>query len=398
LACNWPQSAPITIQCVAGTNICDLALWQYTPTVSGSGYTFGLSNAPAGMAVNSSSGTISWTPTWEQAYYTYSNIIYMVYQSGVMLGATNFNVTVINNNPSPIATATPVVTNGFVTGVIITYGGFGYTNTPGVRFIGGGGSGAAGVCVVSNGMVLGVNISYPGGGYTNAPVVVIAPPFIPQPAMGIEALSLLSFINLAVNSSYQLQSDFGGTLSNIGPPFQATTTTFTQYVSGTVGPNDYRLAQEPVPAQATATPELLNGFVIGAIVTSGGSGYTPPPAPPPAVTISGNGSNATAIAQVSGGGVVTSVTVSNSGGGYRYAFITIAPPPATALSPSVTQAMELDFGSLSPYDNYQLEFASVVNGGLSNLGTPFTPTATTNTQYINVTGAAGFFRVQWIGH
>jgi hypothetical protein len=396
----YPFSTPVgptnILSSIPSTNIAILALWEYTPIIDGTGYTFGLSNAPSGMTVDPSSGTISWTPTWEQAAYTYSNITYIVYQSGALAASTNFNVTVTDVNVSPIATATAVVTSGYVVGATVAYGGFGYPNTPDVRFIGGGGSGATGVCVVSNGMVFGVHISNPGSGYTNAPVVVIAPPFIGPPAMGIVALSLLSFTNLAVGTYYELQSGLGGTLSNV-LAFRATNTTFTQYVSGTVGPNDYRLAQEPVPAQATATPEVVGGFVVGATVTSGGSGYTPPPAAPPTVTISGNGKGATAIAQVSGGGVVTNV-VTTPGSGYTDATITIAPPPATALSPSVTQAMELDFGSLSPYDNYQLGFAPVVNGGLSDLVTLFTPTSVTNTQYINVTGAAGFFRVQWMGH
>ena len=332
--------------------------------------------------------------------YTISNIqppnagSYSVVASNAV-GVVTSAVAVLKVQEFPhAATATAIVVNGYVVGFTITDGGYGYTSTPTVRIIGGGGSGAEAVAVVSNGVVIAVNVLDTGSGYTNTPVVVIAPPFIAPPTMGIAAMSLLSFTNLAVGTNYQLQSDFGGSLSNIGPPFQATTTTFTQYVSGTVSPNDYRLAQEPVPAQATATPEVVNGFVVGATVTSGGSGYTATPA----VSIRGeSGSNATAIAWVSVG-VVTNISIINPGSGYTDALITIAPPPATALSPNVTQVMELDLGGLSPYDSYQLEFAPVVNGGLSNLGTPFTPTGTTNTQFVNVTGAAGFFRVQWIGH
>ncbi|MDR3564417.1 MAG: choice-of-anchor J domain-containing protein [Negativicutes bacterium] len=396
---NMPVGPTNIVSSIPSTNIDILALWEYTPIIDGTGYTFGLSNAPSGMTVDPSSGTISWTPTWEQAANdTYTNITYMVYQSGALAASTNFNVTVTDVGVSSIATATSVVTNGYLVEATLTYGGFGYTNTPGVRFIGGGGSGAEGVCVVSNGMVIGVDISNPGSGYSSAPIVVIAPPFIPKPAMGIVALSFLSFTNLVVGTSYQFQFDLGGTLINIGPSFSATNTTFTQYVSGTVGPNDYQLATEPVPAQATASPEVVGGFVVGATVTSGGSGYAAPPAAPPAVTISGDGINATAIVQVSEGGVVTNISITNPGSGYTDASMTIAPPPETILSPNVTQVMELDLESLSPYDNYQLEFVPVLNGDLSNLGTPFTPTETTNTQYINVTGSAGFFRVQWLGH
>src|SRR5277367_2418213 len=71
------------------------------------------------------------------------------------------------------ATATPTLVNDFVVGANITDGGYGYTNTPLVRFIGGGGSGAQAVAVVSNGLVVAVNVLDAGYGYTNAPLVVI---------------------------------------------------------------------------------------------------------------------------------------------------------------------------------------------------------------------------------
>ena len=84
---------------VMNTNINELVLWQYTPAVSGSGYTFGLSNAPSGMAV-SSSGTISWTPVPAQANQTYP-ITYVLNQSGAVVAWTNFNVTVDVSNTAP---------------------------------------------------------------------------------------------------------------------------------------------------------------------------------------------------------------------------------------------------------------------------------------------------------
>jgi len=296
--------------------------------------------------------------------------------------------------PPRTATATATVVNDFVVGATITDSGWGYTNTPTVRIIGGGGSGAQAVAVVSNGVVIAVNVLNAGYGYTNTPVIVIAPPFIAQPTMGIGAMSLLSFTNLAVGTNYQLQFFSGDTWSNMGAAFTAASPTFTQYVAGTAGPNGYRLATTPVPLQAYATAQVVNGFVVGATVTSGGSGYSASPV----VTIlsDGGGSNATAIATVSGG-AVTGITITSAGIGYTNApTIIIAPPPANALWPNVTQVMELDFGSLSPYDNYQLEFTPVAGGVWSNLGIPFTPTSTTSTQFANVSGNAGFFRVRYV--
>jgi hypothetical protein len=100
-ACGW-LPPPIPVSPIPNTNINELVLWQYTPTVSGSGHTFGLSNAPSGMTVNTNSGTISWTPSQQQATYTFSNITFIVYQSAVPVASASFNVTVNDTNVPPI--------------------------------------------------------------------------------------------------------------------------------------------------------------------------------------------------------------------------------------------------------------------------------------------------------
>jgi hypothetical protein len=75
---------------------------------------------------------------------------------------------------------------------------------------------------------------------------------------------------------------------------------------------------------ATATVTVYFGFVVEALVTNGGSGYTSPPA----VTITGNGTGAAATATVSNG-AVSGITITNAGSGYATgATISIAPPPA----------------------------------------------------------------------
>ena len=91
----------------SNTNILETVPWQYTPTVGVSGYTFGLSNAPAGMSVNTNTGTISWTPTETQGPSTNANITYAVYQSGATAAWTNFTVTVLESNLPPLFTNTP---------------------------------------------------------------------------------------------------------------------------------------------------------------------------------------------------------------------------------------------------------------------------------------------------
>ena len=169
--------------------------------------------------------------------------------------------------------------------------------------------------------------------------------------------------------------------------------TFTQLVSAGASPNGYRLAVTPVPTQAYATPQVVNGFVVGGSVTSGGSGYLISPT----VTIvpNGSGSNATAVATVSSG-VVTGITITDAGIGYtNMPTIVIDPPPANALWPMVIGAMQLNSSGLSPYDNYQLEFTPFLGTPWASLGSPFTPTSTIDAHYVSVGGATGFFRVKY---
>ncbi len=101
---------------------------------------------------------------------------------------------------------------------------------------------------------------------------------------------------------------------------------YTPVVAGTVSVADGTYSWNETTgnpgAPATATSNVISGFVIGATVTSGGSGYTAAPT----VTITGNGSGAAATATISGGSV-TAINITNAGSGYTTgATITIAPP------------------------------------------------------------------------
>ena len=75
--------------------------------------------------------------------------------------------------------------------------------------------------------------------------------------------------------------------------------------------------------QATATAQLVNGFVIGVTVTNGGEGYSEAPV----VIIDGNGTAATATAVVENG-VLTAINADTAGSGYTNATVNIAAPPA----------------------------------------------------------------------
>lgn len=88
---------------------------------------------------------------------------------------------------------------------------------------------------------------------------------------------------------------------------------------------EYEKVPQPAsPRTASATAQVVNGFVVGATVVDGGGGYTNGPA----VTISGGGGNgATAVATVTEGRV-TGITIKTPGSGYTaMPSIVIAPPP-----------------------------------------------------------------------
>ena len=137
------------------------------------------------------------------------------------------------------------------------------------------------------------------------------------------------------------------------------------------------------------------GFVVHATVTSGGSGYVTSPA----VTIfGGGGSNATAVANLSGDGVVTNIAITDAGIGYTNApTVEIAQPPAAAVSPTVLPVMRLDSTNLAPYDNYQIQLKPAIGGTWANWNRGlFSPTDVTNSQYLFITNAVGFFRLQYV--
>lgn len=92
------------------------------------------------------------------------------------------------------ATGNSLIVNGFVVGVEVTDGGFGYLRPPDVVLTGGGGSGAVAEAIVNNGIVTEIRIINPGRGYTSAPAVEIdAPPRPPSIAFA-EAIVVNGFL------------------------------------------------------------------------------------------------------------------------------------------------------------------------------------------------------------
>jgi hypothetical protein len=286
------------------------------------------------------------------------------------------------------AAATAIVSNGFVVSVTILNTGFDYTNTPLVYFMGGGGSGAQAIATVSNGIVTGITVINAGSGYTNAPIVAILPP---SPLMlGFGTGTYLVFTNLTIGANYQLQISQLGTWENIGSPLTADAANYSQYIDGLDNGASYRLTAYPLPSGATATAILAYGFFVSATIVNGGSGYVT--APEVQIT-GGGGSGAQATATVVNG-VVTAINVTDPGSGYTSPpTIQIAPPPGvSAFLPTLTQTFRVDCSGLTPALTYQLQ-ASPDLVGWTNLGTAFTATANTNSQYFDLGTGSQFFRL-----
>ncbi|HEX3718020.1 MAG TPA: LamG domain-containing protein [Verrucomicrobiae bacterium] len=291
------------------------------------------------------------------------------------------------------ATAIAVVTNGFLTGASVVYAGNFYTNPPAVRIIGGGGSGAEAVAVVADGVVTAIDILDAGSDYTNQPLIVIDPPFTPNPILAVARTSLLTFSNLTVGDEYQLQEMTEGYYwTNQPVSFTATTSVYARAIPSPMDNGPYRLALEPVQAQAFAVPDVVYGFVVNAAVTNGGSGYTTNPA---VNIVGGGGSGATATSQIFDG-AVTNIIITDAGFGYTNTpVIEIAPPPAVAISPTVQSVVRLDSSNLAPYDNYQIQYKPALGAPWADWsGGLFIPSDATNSQYLSVTNAVAFFRIQ----
>jgi hypothetical protein len=68
---------------------------------------------------------------------------------------------------------TVVVSNSQVTSIPVTAGGAGYTSSPPVNIVGGGGAGAQARAVIVNGAVQQIIVTHPGYGYTGVPTVIV---------------------------------------------------------------------------------------------------------------------------------------------------------------------------------------------------------------------------------
>ena len=306
-------------------------------------------------------------------------------------GYTNAPQVLIAPPPYPPeqAVAWAQIVNGFLVGVTLTNAGRGYAQVPHIWLIGGGGTGAsASATIDTNGIITGIQIFNPGSGYTNAPQVVIEPPVFTVPAITLARGQMVVFNELQAGTSYQLQRFSEGAWANTGTTITATNSTHTVNLSGRDG---CRLVPLPLPRTATATPSVVNGFLVGINVTGGGAGYTSAPS----VTIQdATGAGATTSVTVLTG-AVTRVQIISPGSGYSAnPTVTIAPPPLVTIAGSSTPAVTLNILNLFPNIPYQLERTSDLMS-FEPVGAPFLPAATTNSVSVNAGTGVSFYRVAY---
>ncbi len=121
----------------------------------------------------------------------------------------SFSVTVTNDNfCSPHrATALAALASGVFVGASLLDLGCGYTNSPSVRIIGGGGSGAGATAEVLNGHVVSINVTNGGCCYTNLPKILIeSPPFVPTVGIAVSKVKVTQ--NVRVNHNYILEASY----------------------------------------------------------------------------------------------------------------------------------------------------------------------------------------------
>jgi hypothetical protein len=91
------------------------------------------------------------------------------------------------------------------------------------------------------------------------------------------------------------------------------------------GPAQAQSAPFNTLVQATGTVTVVSGFIVGANLVNGGSGY---PGAPMVSVVDSSGSNAVIVAAISTDGLVTNLAINNAGSHYSFgATLLIAPPP-----------------------------------------------------------------------
>ena len=240
------------------------------------------------------------------------------------------------------ATGTAKMINGFVTNVELDHSGSGYVSAPTVILSGGNPiESATAEALVEDGRLISISITNAGSGYKNAPKLVITSP--------------PSDVKLQISVSK---------IESILPETERTRT-------------------------AVAHAQISNGFIIGAEIVDGGSGYNKAPN---LTIVDDSGVGALGIASIKNGRVV-SITLTKAGFGYseQTRLRLASPPPNPDAIPKVTE-IEVSLAVELPNNYYVLQSSEDMNIW-NNIGTEFFVDEESFTRTVKVDKASEFYRV-----
>jgi len=164
-------------------------------------------------------------------------------------------IVVCNNNTNPQAKS--------VQSVQIVNSGYGYTTPPGVRFIGGGGSGAAATSIIGNGIVGVVTLTNSGSGYVNPPSIT----FTGSSTISAAATAVVSAAG-TITSIYITNAGLGYTVAptiTIGNPLLVSTGdfTFNEVVTGSQSGTTARVKSWNSTTKILQVSNLDGSFIPG---------------------------------------------------------------------------------------------------------------------------------------
>jgi len=151
--------------------------------------------------------------------------------------------------------------------------GSGYTVAPGIKFIGGGGSGAAATSIIENGIVGIITVSNAGSGYTSAPPIT----FTGISTVSAAATAILSPAG-SIQAIYITNSGAGYTQAptiSIGSPYMIGigTYVFNEVVTGSQSATTARVRSWNSTTNKLEVASINGAFIVGETVVGVGATY-----------------------------------------------------------------------------------------------------------------------------